>query len=70
MREMLAVVVMSIRAAAFAAIVRLIRTHEFEMVILGGGPVFSGADDRIPGTNGAGGGIGSPGMRGGACSRR
>lgn len=70
MGEMLAVVVMSIRAGAFAATLRLVRTHEFGMVILGGGPVFSGTDDWIPGTNEVGGGIGSPGMRGGACSRR
>lgn len=70
MREMLAVVAMSIRVATSAATVRLIRVHEFRFVILGGGPIFSGADDRILGTSEAGGGIGSSGSRGGPCSRR
>jgi hypothetical protein len=69
LREMVAVIVMSLRAAVFAATVHLFRMHVFPFVICSAGPGFVG-DDRIIGTNGIGGGMSSAQLRGGTCSRR
>lgn len=66
---MVAVVIMSLRGAPFAATVHRLREYRFQFLICGGSPVFAG-DERIVATNEVGRGMSSPRLCGGACSRR